>query len=346
MVAFNFKCILLMLKDMGSIPRDTLQSQDRLNLGNIHFCPLIRTLRMQRLSLDGLCTLLAKGAFMPPQSERPPELSGMTTILLVFQVDSRHEKITNIYVGLMVCRVESHLYNPNQILDFVKDKEGNLQVVCNALKAGDNASKRHTYCLFMDNLSGAMSITTDPPYCLVYPTSYVKGKPDHFDTHNSPVGTRLHHCVCCATLQFSNDDPKQCTKYVGSHLILPHGVQYNDRLYPTILEPWNHHGPLIDPTMGEPYPVEVMSDFRVADLIFKGCYGDSLLHSDDDLARLRRQKIYLPVFQGEIPVPPAPSYRQVREPVATKQSPHRAAASDTPVESPKAKCSNSKSGPQ
>ena len=42
---------------------------------------------------------------------------------------------------------------------------------------------------------------------------------------------------------------------------------------------------------------------------------------------------------------PAPSYRQVREPVVTKQSPHRVAALDTSVESPKAKCSSSKSGP-
>ena len=72
MAALNFKRILLMLKDVDSIPRDTLQSQDGLNLGDICFCPLIHTLHMQCPSLDGLCTLLAKGAFMPPRSERPP----------------------------------------------------------------------------------------------------------------------------------------------------------------------------------------------------------------------------------------------------------------------------------
>ena len=94
--------------------------------------------------------------------------------------------------------------------------------------------------------------------------------------------------------------------------------------------------------MGEPYPMEVVGNFRVTDLIFKGCYGDSLLYSDDDLARLRQWKIYLPAFQGEIPVPPAPSYRQVREPAVIKQSPHRVAV----LESPKAKRSSSKSAPQ
>ena len=245
--------------------------------------PLICMLHMQHLSLDGLCTLLTEGAFTSPQSERPPELSRMTAILLVFQVDSRLEKNTNIYMGLMVRRVDLYLYSPSQIHDFIKDIEGDLQAVRNALKAGGNPSKRHTYCLFVDNLSGTMSVPTDPPYCLVYPASYIKGvEPDHFDTHNSPVGMHLHRCVCRTTLQFSNEDPKQCTKYVGSHLILPHGVQYNDQLYPSILEPRNHCDPLIDPAMEEPYPMEVVDDFRAKDPIFKGCYRDSLLYSDND----------------------------------------------------------------
>ena len=98
--------------------------------------------------------------------------------------------------------------------------------------------------------------------------------------------------------------------------------------------------------MGEPYLMEVVGDFRAVDPIFKGCYGDSLLYSNNDLAQLRWQKIYLPTFQGEIPVAPAPSYQQVRELAVTKQSPCRAAALDTPVESPKAKHSTSKGGPQ
>ena len=198
-------------------------------------------------------------------------------ILLVFQVDSEHERIINVYVGLVVCGVDSHLYSPSQISDLIQDIEGNLRVVCDALKAGRDPGKRCTYCLFVDNLSGVMSIPMDPPYCLVYPTSYIKGvKPDHFDMRNSPAGMRLHHCVCRATLQFSNDDPKQRTKCVGSHLIMPCGVQYNDHLYPSILELWNHCSPLIDPVMGEPCPMEVVGDFKAVDPIFKGCYGDSL----------------------------------------------------------------------
>ena len=255
-------------------------------------------------------------------------------------------ELSMFYLGLVVCRVDSHLYSPSQINDFIQDIEVDLRAARNALKAGHDASKRHAYCLFVDNLSDIMSIPMDPPYCLVYPTTYIKGiEPDHFDTRNSPVGMCLHHCVCQATLQFSNTDPKQHTKYTGSHLIVPHRAQYNDRLYPAILEPRNHRGPLIDPIMGEPCPMEVVGDFRAVDTIFKGSYGDSFLYSEDDLARLRQQKVYLPTFQEEIPVPPTLSYWQSRELVAAKQSPHRAAAPDTSMESPKTRHSSSKSGP-
>ena len=259
---------------------------------------------------------------MPPQSEGPSECSGMRAILLVFQADSKHEEITDVYMGLVVCRVESHLYvymglvvcrveshlyAPDQILNFVKDIEANLQVVHDTLKAGGNPGKRHGFCLFVDNFSSTMSVPMDPPYCLVYSTSYIKGvELDHFNTHNSPGGMHLHHCICHSTLQFSNDDPQGHTNYARSHLILPHGVQYNDQLYLAILEPWNHRSPLIDPVTGEPCPMEMVSDFKAADLIFKECYGDSLLYSDTDLCQLRWRKIHLPAFQGEIPMPPAP----------------------------------------
>ena len=86
----------------------------------------------------------------------------MTALLLVFQADSKHEEITDVYVGLIVCRVESHLYAPDQILDFVKDIEVDLQAVFDALKARGNPGKRHTFCLFLNNFGGTMSILTDP----------------------------------------------------------------------------------------------------------------------------------------------------------------------------------------
>ena len=176
--------------------------------------------------------------------------------------------------------------------------------------------------------------------------SYMRDvEPDHFDTHNNPVGTHLRHCMCRATLQYMNADPKQCRKYSRSHLILPHGAQYKERLFPEILEPWNHREPLTDSSTKEPFPMELVGDFWVADPIFKGCYGDSLLYSDAELHQLRWWKIHLPAYWGEIPVPLAPSYWQARQPEVMKQSPPRAATPNPSVESPKTINSSSKGGP-
>ena len=220
---------------------------------------------------------------MPPVLEGPPKLSRTTTILLVFQADGQHERITDVYMGLVVCRVESCLYTPDQILDFVMDIEVNLKVARDALKAGGEPGKRCAFRLFVSNYGGAMSIPTDPPYCLIYPTSYVRDvEPDHFDTHNNLAGTCLHHCICHATLQYMNKDPNQCREYSRSCLILPRGAQYKERLFPKILEPQNHWELLTDSTTKEPFPMELVGDFRLMDPIFKGCYGDSFLYTDVD----------------------------------------------------------------
>ena len=238
MATLNFSQILLKLASKGSIPRDTLHSQDGLNLGDIHFCPIQHTLNMQCISLDYLWKLIAEGMFMPSATEGTLKLSGMTAILLIFQVDNQHEQITDVYLGLIVHRVDSRLYVPEKILDFMSNIEVDLKATRNALKAGCDLGKRRAFCLFVNNYEGVMLVPMDLDYCLVYPTSYVKDvEPDHFDTCNNPTGTHLHHCICHAPLQYMNDDPCYHRAYGGSHLILPRGAQYKERLFPEILEP-------------------------------------------------------------------------------------------------------------
>ena len=221
---------------------------------------------------------------MPSMAKGTLELSGNTAILLVFQADDQHEKITDVYIGLIVYHIKSCLYAPEKIFDFVSDIEVNLKVVHDALKTRGDPGKRHTFCLFVNNSGGVMSIPTDPPYCLVYPTRYVKDvEPDHFDTCNNPAGTHLHHCICHTTLQYMTDDPHHHRAYGRSHLILPCGAQCKERLFPKILEPWNHRGLLTDLVTREPFPMEPVGVFWSTDPIFKGCYGDLFLYSNVDL---------------------------------------------------------------
>ena len=93
----------------------------------------------------------------------------------------------------------------------------------------------------MQNLGSAMSVPTDPPYCLMYSTSYMRGvDPNHFDTCNNPARMRMRHCICRATLQFMNPDPDLW------RLILPCGTKYNKQIFPMILKLHNHCKPLTD----------------------------------------------------------------------------------------------------
>ena len=217
MATLNFNRIILKLGDQGSILQD------------ICFCPIQQTLCMQCISLDCLQRLITKGTFMPSMSEGTLELSRTMAILFIFQADDQHEKITDVYVGLVVHLIESRLYVLDQILDFVSNIEVDLKVARDALKAGGDPGKRHTFCFFVNNYGGAMSVPTDLPYCLIYPMSYVKDvEPDHFNTRNNPARTHLLHCIWCATLQHINDDPNQCREYGRSCLILPCGAQYKE----------------------------------------------------------------------------------------------------------------------
>ena len=141
-----------------------------------------------------------------------------------------------------------------------------------------------------------------------------------------------------------NDDPRHQREYGRSHLILPHGAQYKERLFPEILEPWNHRALLTDPVTKEPFPMELVGDFRSTDPIFKGCYGNSFLYSDVDLGRLRQWEIHLPPYRGEILAPLAPSYLQAKQSQAMEWSLLWAVMPNPAVESPKTKRSGSKGG--
>ena len=156
----NFNHILLKLADQGSIPRDTLQSQDGLNLGDIHFCPILQTFHMEHISLDCLWRLIAEGTFMSPMLEGTPKLSGTTAILLIYQADDQHEKIIDVYVGLVVHCVKSRLYAPDQILNFVSDIEVTLKVAHDALKARVTQVRGMPFAFF----STAMEVQCPSPW--------------------------------------------------------------------------------------------------------------------------------------------------------------------------------------
>ena len=108
--------------------------------------------------------------------------------------------------------------------------------------------------LLVANYGGVTAVTTDPLYCLMYPTVYNEGLEDqtHFNTVASPSGMHTHVCMC-HSLQLVNKDPKNRRTYEGSRLIVPSGAQYQN-LFPEITTPHDHWGLLLDPNTGSPTP--------------------------------------------------------------------------------------------
>ena len=75
----------------------------------------------------------------------------------------------------------------------------------------------------------------------------------------------------------------------GSHLVIPQGAQY-DHLLPEIMMPHSHLAPLVDLSMGEPFPLVPVGDFQLEDNVFPGTPSDSLLCTSEELMKLQKMK--------------------------------------------------------
>ena len=111
--------------------------------------------------------------------------------------------------------------------------------------------------------------------------------------------------MCHTLLQHMDKDPVHQRTYEGGCLIIPHGTQYRT-LFPEIIMPHNHWGPLIDHNTGEPYPMATVGDFCLMDPLFPGSSGESLLFKGDDLDRLKRKSFHISTYREEKPQPTIP----------------------------------------
>ena len=173
-------------------------------------------------------------------------------------------------------------------------------------ETGESSGEAHSFSMFVATLGGLMAVTTEPPYCLVYPNICAASVPpknrNHFNIQGGPP--RLHTCVCicCALLQHAELSEAHRWKYHSSHMVIPQGVQYN-HLLPEITMLCNHRTPLIDLHMGEPFPMVPVGHFQLVDKIFSGMPGDSLLYNSDDLAKLWRMRFKSPCIRQKNHLP-------------------------------------------
>ena len=203
--------------------------------------------------------------------------------------NEEHQGIQHMHIGHVAHHVRCNLYTQDGILPFVKSIEEDLAKVRERCAHNKDVGGMHSYALLVANYDGAMAVPADPLYRLVYPTMYNAGVENqtHFNTAASPSGMCRRVFMCDSLLQLTDKDPRNRT-FEGSCLIVPIGPQYQN-LFPEITVPCNHWELLIDPNTWEPYPMAAVGDFCLENIFFPGSPGDSLLFSEDDLARLKRK---------------------------------------------------------
>ena len=283
MAVLSFECLLDHLQSPESLPQDIMTGYEALCLRDICFVLQQCTLNMQWVSLIYLKSLVTDNASQP-EGVKPDTYSHTMAILIIFLSDIEHQGIEHVHIVLVVWCEGCHLYMQDGILPFMKSIEADLKKAWDRHAQNKDPGWAHSCSLLIANYGGMMAVPTDPPYCLVYPTVSNDDAEDqnHFNTAAIPSGVCTRSCICHTLLQHVNMDPVCWRTYEGGRLIIPHGTQYKT-LFPEIIMPSNHRGPLIDHNTGKPYPMVATGDFCLMDPIFPGSPGDSLLFKVDDL---------------------------------------------------------------
>ena len=89
------------LQQTLSIPADVLQGPAGLLIGDICYCPQIRTLQMQHMGLPYLKTLIAENRFQP-KGAILEHTSTSTCILINFLFNAKYTDIEHIHIGLII----------------------------------------------------------------------------------------------------------------------------------------------------------------------------------------------------------------------------------------------------
>ena len=274
------------LQSKASILDDMLSSQDCLHFGNICLAPLQHSLHIQWVFLSYLKVLIEHKA-LQLEGYYKNLYSHSMAIFLVFLSDDMLTAIKHMHIGLVAHHVSSDLFSQSGILPFVESIESDLKKVRELHTQGKEVSQVHSYSDLMANYGGIMALPTEPPYCLVYPTvSDVNAVyKTNFNTVGSQSGMHTEACMCFSLLHLMDTDPANRKKFKVSQLLVSHGMQYKT-LFPIIVEPHNHCGPLMDLNTREPYPMEAVGNFCLEDAFFPGWPGDSLVFHNSELTKL------------------------------------------------------------
>ena len=178
------------------------------------------------------------------------------------------------------------------------------------------ADKHHphhrAYMMLIGNYGGHMGFTTEPPYCVAYAAEYQDKDPSKMtplEPLNHSYAMVSDNMSVRRLLSVLNWDTSERKRTKGGHLLILRGVQFGPKLFPELVIPRNHTGPLVDSAMGHDAPFQTIGSFRAVDPIFPSFPGDLALFTAEEVAKLKELGVLTP--------PPTPEHPPLFPPLVT-----------------------------
>ena len=118
--------------------------------------------------------------------------------------------------------------------------------------------------MLITNYGRHMAFATEPPYCVAYAAEYRDKDPSKMtsrDPENHWYVMASEKMIVRRLLSVPNWEPSEKKRIKGGRLLILRGVQYGPKLFPELVVPRNHAGPLIDSAMGQDAPLRTVGSF-------------------------------------------------------------------------------------
>ena len=212
--------------------------------------------------------------------------SHTTAILLAFIPDTRLMDIECVAIGNVIWRCGTPLGDISSISVVMESIRSVLDTKCKK-----SPLKHRAYMMLIGNYGRHMAFATDPPYCVIYAADYKNTSDPSKMTPREP----LNHAYAMVTsnmvvrrlLSVPNWEPGERKLTAGGRILILRGMQFGPELFPELVIPRNHAGPLVDSAMRQEVPFHTIGPFRAIDSIFPGPPGDLALFMAKEVAKLK-----------------------------------------------------------
>ena len=181
-------------------------------------------------------------------------------ILLAFIPDTCLTDIESVVISNVIQRCGSPLGDISSI-------PAVMDSICSVLASKHKKSllKCRAYMMLIGNYGRHIAFAKDPPYCVPYAVDYKNTNDPSKMTPHEP----LNHAYTMVTsnmvvrrlLSVPNWEPAERKLTIGGCLLIPRGIQFGLELFPDLVIPCNHVGPLVDSAMWQEVPFQTIGPF-------------------------------------------------------------------------------------